>query len=130
MVLTFIHQQGKLFMQKVITINETEHNIKKLSAHQVATIANILGKLSVEGRKAVKSLGGGSNEQFIWGVLASVSGEDLIRFAAALIGSDTKFAEENFDIGWVVEAVMVQMELSNINSLLTNFTSGSFPTRE
>lgn len=116
-------------MEKTITVNDSQLALKKMSANNVATIANILGRLSVEGRKAVKSMGGGT-DQFIWGVLATVSGEDLVKFAAALIGSDLKFAEDNFDIGWVVEAVMAQMELSNINALLTNFTSGSFPKAE
>lgn len=110
----------------IIKLNNTDFEIKKMNPHQIATIANILGKLSVDGKKTLKNLNV-PNEQFFWGILAVVTGDDLINFSAAIWGCDKKFAEDNFDVSALLEAVSIQMQLSNINGLISNFTSSSSP---
>lgn len=112
-------------MSNVIVINEKDYTVMKMSPKNIAVIANILGKLSVEGRKFLTSGGLKNQDSVIWGILAVVSGDDLVNFAAALIGAPKEFTEENFDIGWLIEAIKIQMEFSHINTLLTNFTSAS-----
>lgn len=109
----------------VIQINGSDYQLKKMSPVAIASIANILGRLSVDGRKYLTTSGLKNSDSFVWGVLAVVTGEDLIKFASALTGAPVEYVTENFDVSWVIAAVEGQMELSNINSLLKNFTSGS-----
>lgn len=110
-----------------IKINDLSYELKKMNPHQIATVANILGKLNVDGKKMLKTLGS-PNEQFFWGIMAAVTGNDLIKFTAAIWGCDEKFAETNFDIAALIESIKIQMEMSKINGLITNFTLGSSPT--
>lgn len=114
-------------MTNTVVINEKDYTVGKMTPKNIATIANILGRLSVDGRKYLVASNQKNQDSVIWGILAVVTGDDLVNFAAALIGSPKEFAEDNFDIGWLIEAIKIQMELSNINTLLTNFTSASIP---
>ena len=113
----------------VIQINGENFQLKKMSPAAIATIANILGRLSVDGRKYLTTNGLKNTDSFVWGILAVVSGDDLIKFASALTGAPIDYVTENFDVGWVIQAVEGQIELSNINALLRNFTSGSSPSQ-
>lgn len=118
-------------MSNIIKINDNDYEVKKLTPNGIATIANILGRLSVDGRKYLSQNGSkNSTDSFMWGVLAVVTGNDLINFASALIAAPIAFVEENFDLGWIMEAFKIQMELSNINGILTNFTSSYSPNQE
>lgn len=115
-----------------ITIDENKYELKKMTPNAVATIANILGRLSVDGRKYLTASIGGKNAQdsFMWGVLAVVTGEDLIKFIAALTGFSPEFINENFNLAWVFEAVTVQMQQSGIGAVMTNFMSSYSPNQE
>lgn len=114
-----------------IDVNGMKIELKKMTPNAIAVVANILGRLSVDGRKYVTQNAGSKNQDaFLWGVLAVVSGDDLVKFASAITGQTIEFVNENFDIGWVIEATMAQMELSKIRSVLTNFTSSYSPTQE
>lgn len=114
-------------MNNEITIGDAKYLLKKMQPQQIATVANILGRLSVDGRKYLTTSGIKNADNFMWGILAVVTGDDLVKFASAIIGAPTDYVTENFDVAWVIAAIQKQMELSNINALLANFTQTSSP---
>lgn len=106
-----------------VIIEGVRHELSKLRARQVATISNIFGEMLIAGDKKLKDFKVSGDLNFIVGVLAALDERSLIKLAAALIGKDEKFAEDNFDLVWVTEALGKQLKLSNLRGVLINFTS-------
>lgn len=110
-------------MSNTVEVNGTQFELKPMKAAQIAALSNIIGRLTLDGRKLLKDIGpGGDATDFIWGLLAAVTEKELVKLAALVIGSDETFAAENFDLVWVTEALATQIEISNIGKIITNFT--------
>ncbi len=105
-----------------VLINNTDYEVLPLKPKQLATLANIVGKITRDAQKELKASGGGSGMDFIFALLAVLNEDELVKLAALLIGSDEAFAKEYFALDWVTEALAVQLEQSNISAVIKNFT--------
>lgn len=105
-----------------VQINGTEFEIKPMRAKEIATISNIVGKLSLDGRKLLRAAGTDPSD-VLWALLAAVNGDELVKLAAVVVGCDEKFAAENFDLVWVTDALVKQMSNINLGAILRNFSA-------
>lgn len=110
-------------MEYVLNVNGNSMPIKRMGASGVAQFANVLGRLTLDGRKILKEskIGDGGGD-FIWSVLAAVSEDGLIKLSMALTGFPEDFVKENFALDWVSDALVFQFESSNLKSVVANFT--------
>lgn len=105
----------------VLTIGGKTFEITAMRAAQITRFANILGRVTMGGRKVLRDAAGDPGD-FIWAVLAAIDEKSLVDLAALLIGSDTEFAKDNFSLNWVVEALMIQIRVSEIGATIRNFS--------
>lgn len=106
-----------------VMVGDERIEIKKLSASKVAVVSNIFAELLINGNKKLREYKAADNMAFIVGVLAALDEKNLVRLAACLIERDVEFARENFELGWVLEALGIQVQVSNLRAVITNFTS-------
>ena len=106
----------------MIKVNETEFEVKKLDANGMAKFANIIGKTTLEGRKVLRAANTDANDM-LWAILSGISGDSLAELGSLLLGCDKKFASENFDLNWVLEALEEQMKLIDLQAILKRFLS-------
>jgi hypothetical protein len=104
--------------------------VDRVTPAQVSAILRIVSRANLKARKTLASLEEVSDSDYIWAFLGSLSEEDLIDLAAASIGCDKKFAEEHFDLRWVVTAVGGLLKHVDIAGVVTNFTSALVPTED
>lgn len=105
-----------------IMIGEERVELKKMNAAQVAKFANIIGESLISSNKKLKELKASDNTGLALGILASIDERALVRLGSCLTGKDEAFVAEQFDLAWVMEALMKQLMLSNIRGILRNFT--------
>jgi hypothetical protein len=106
-----------------VVVGGQEFVIDRVSAAQVSGVLRIVSRLSLGARKNLTGIENVGDTDFLWGVLGSITEEDLISLAALSIGCDKKFAEEHFDLNWVIVAVGALLRNANIGSAVANFTS-------
>ena len=104
-----------------VQINGQDFEIKPMRANEIAAVAQIVGRLSLDGRKLLRQAGTDPGD-VIWALLAAVTGDELVKLAAVVVGCDAKFAADNFDLVWVTEALALQMNNINLGAILKNFT--------
>ena len=105
-----------------VTVNEQEFVVSRISPMQIAGIANLIARLSATGKKEIKKIDPTQKTELVWGVLAALSEDDLIAFAALTLGCDKEFAREHFDLEWVTEAIAILVEETNFEAVARNFT--------
>lgn len=106
-----------------IEVGGEQIEIKKLSAYKVASVSNILAEWLLKGNRKLNEFKYGSNNMaFVVGMLAALDEESLVRFASTLIERDVEFVKEHFDLAWVLNALAIQMQVSNLRAVITNFT--------
>lgn len=106
-----------------VVVGDERIEIKKLTASKVATVSNIMGELLINGNRKLREFKATSDMAFFVGVLAALNENELVRLAAALIERDEQFVRDNFDLGWVLDALGKQMQVSNLRAVVANFTS-------
>lgn len=106
----------------VVKIGENEFEITPLNAKKTAYIANLFGKLLLAGKMKLKDFSGLRGNDLPFAILAAVDENMLVGLAAVLIGSDEEFARENFELEWVMEALVIQTRVSNLDTVIRNFT--------
>ena len=106
-----------------ITIKGTKFEISPLDAKKTIFIANTFGKLLISGKVKLNEFKGLTGGDLPFAILATLDETTLVSLAATLIGSDEKFAEENFELGWVTEALLVQVQVSDLDAVIRNFTA-------
>lgn len=106
-----------------VEINGQEFVITPLNAKKTAYIANLFGQLLLKGKLKAKEFKDIDGSALPFAILASVDEKMLITLAAAIIGCDEKFAEENFDLDWIMQALVVQTRVSKLDSVIRNFTA-------
>lgn len=110
-------------MSTTVVVGGQEFVIDRVSAAQVAGVLRIVSRLSLGARKDLAALEEPGDNDFLWAVLGNVTESDLINLAALSIGCDKKFAEENFDLNWVILAIGALLRNANIGAAVANFTS-------
>lgn len=110
-------------MEDKVMVGEQEIVIGKPTPAQVAGIVKIVAELNIGARQTLAAIEKPSEMDYVMALLANLDEKSLINLAALSIGSDKKFATENFDIGWVIPALTILIRKSNIVSVITNFTS-------
>lgn len=106
-----------------VMINSTEYEIKPMRAQQYAKLANVLGKMSMDSKKALKGIAAEAGAlDLLWAVLAVVTEDELIALGSIAVGLDETFVRENFSLDWVTEALSVQIENANVAAIIKNFT--------
>lgn len=109
-----------------VMINGKRCELKKMNARQVAKLSNVFGRALMAGALEMKKLRdagqSGGESTVIMSILAGLDDKMLIKFASALVDLDEKVVEDNFDIAWVLEALMKQIQISDINGIIRNFT--------
>lgn len=115
--------EEKATFSTFVSVADEHIEIKKLTASKVATISNIFGELLIKGNKKLKEFRATDNMAFIVGVLAALDEGSLVRLASCLIERDEDFARNNFDLSWVLSALAIQMQVSNLKAVIQNFTS-------
>jgi hypothetical protein len=111
-----------------IVVGEKTFVIGKPSAAQVAGVARNFAKMNLASRGTLSKIENPTDMDYIMSFLANIDEATLIELAALSIGSDRKFAEENFDLDWVVRALVALVRNSNLASVIANFTSILVPT--
>jgi hypothetical protein len=111
-----------------VIIEDVQYPIKKLNAKKLVGISNMLGELVLGGRIKLnefsKKLGKDpASNDIIFAILASLQEDMLIRFASILIDAETSFVQDNFDLGWVTDALIIQLRKSNLDKVIRNFTA-------
>lgn len=106
----------------VVKIGDEEFEITPLNAKKTTYIANMFGRLLLAGKMKLKDFSGLKGNDLPFAILAAVDEEMLVGLAATLIGSDVEFARENFELEWVMEALVVQTRVSNLDTVIRNFT--------
>lgn len=105
-----------------VIVGEKSFNIDRVSPAQVAGIAGLISRMNVQARTAVMKAGlEGDGNAILWSMLGQIGEKDLIQLAALVIGSDKKFAEENFDMVWISEAFANLVEVSHLQVVVANF---------
>ena len=107
---------------KVIIAGE-EYEVGSLNAKKVAAISNLIGGLIIRGKLQLNDLKAAANTNLALGILAALQEEDLVKFSAILVNCEPEFARENFDLIWVTEALKIQMEETDLQAVITNFTA-------
>lgn len=110
-------------MSTTVNVGGQEFVLDRVSAAQVAGFLRIASRLSMEARKSISNVEDATDTDFLWAILGSITEDDLLSLAALSIGVDKKFAEDNFDLAWVVTAVIALIQRANIGSVIANFTS-------
>lgn len=110
-------------MATTVVVGDTEFVIDKVKAKQIAGILRIVSRVSLDARRELAKIENPGDTDFLWAVLGNLSEEDLVSLAALSIGCDRQFAEENFDLSWVVTALAAIVKQSNIGASIANFTS-------
>jgi len=108
-------------MGSVVVVNGTEFPIGKASAAQVSGIAKILSRIGSAAGSGAKDLADGDYLSVIAAIIGAISEQELVELAALCIGTDKKFATENFDLVWVSEALAVLIEETNLVAVVKNF---------
>lgn len=107
----------------VIQVGDREVVIERVTPAQVAGVLRILSRLSFDARTKMSKLDAATDNDLLWAFLGAITEEDLIELAALSIGSDKQFAEENFDLEWVLIALGALIKKANIGTAITNFMS-------
>lgn len=110
-------------MSNKVMIAEQEYEVGPLNARKVAAISNLIGSLIVRGRVQLKDLKAAADTNLALGILAALQEDDLIKFSALLVNCDPEFAKENFDLIWVTDALRIQMEQTDFQAVIANFTA-------
>jgi len=110
-------------MSTTVVVGGQDFVIDRVSAAQVAGVLRIVSRLSLGARKELAALDEPGDGDFLWAVLGNVTENDLISLASLSIGCDRQFAEENFDLNWVIVAVGALLRNANIGAAVANFTS-------
>lgn len=107
----------------VVNIAGTDYVVKPLHAKKVARIANLFAISMISGNKKLKELKAPDTTNIVLGVLAALTDTDLVKLAAILVDVEESFADENFDLLWVTDALAKQIAVSNLKAVVENFTS-------
>lgn len=110
-------------LKDTVTIAGQEFKIRALSAAKTAGISNIVGKLLLMGKLKLKEFKTLDANDLPTAILFALDEDLLIRFAGLLIGADDEFVRENFDLAWVIEALAIQVRISDLESIARNFSS-------
>lgn len=110
-------------MNKQLTVGNQTFEITPMRAASIAKFANVLGTLTIGGRKTLRELKVEDGNDFMWAVLAAVDEKALLTLGVALTGWTYDFVKENFALDWLVEALMYQFEATNLRGVIANFTS-------
>lgn len=106
----------------VVNVGDKQFVINRVTPAQVSGIAKLISRMNVSARKEVMQAGlEGDGGAVLWAMLGQLNEKDLVELAALVIGSDKKFAEENFDLVWVSEAFAALMEVSQLKVVVANF---------
>jgi len=108
-------------MGTVVIVNDQEFSVGKASAAQVSGIARILSRIGSAAGKGAQDLSDGDYLSVIAAIVGAVDEDELVSLAALCIGSDEKFAKDNFDLVWVTEALAVLIEETNLDAVIKNF---------
>lgn len=106
-----------------VTVNGADYEVKPLHAKKVARIANLFATSMIKGNKKLKEMKAPDTTNIALGVLASLDENDLVKLASVLIDVDEKFADDNFDLLWVTDALGKQIAISNLKGVVENFTA-------
>lgn len=107
----------------MVNIGGIFYQVKPLHARKVSRIANLFAISLINGNKKLRDLKAPDTTNIVLGVLASLTESDLIKLAALLVDVEEKFAEDNFDLLWVTDALAKQIAVSNLKAVVENFTS-------
>jgi hypothetical protein len=106
-----------------VVVGGKKYRVGQLDAKTIAGIANLIGKKQFDGRKIVESMKlTPQPSDFLWGILSSLEEDDLIILASLLIDADRAYVKENFNIGWVSEALAIAFERSDLPIVIKNFS--------
>lgn len=116
---------------RTVEIGGVECEVKNINADVVASVANMLGELNLEGRKKLQALGLPSDSgDVIYGAMAVLTSGHLIRLAALLVNKDEEFVRKHFDLVWFTKAIEVALRNSNMMAVLKNLQSIAASFRE
>ena len=105
-----------------IIIDGKSFNVDRVSPAQVSGIARLISKTNVAARSEIIKAGlEGDGNAVLWAMMGQISEADLIELSALVIGSDKKFAAENFDLVWLSEAFANLVEVSQLQVVVANF---------
>ena len=108
-------------MAEVIVAGKS-FTVDRVTPGQVSGIARLISRMNVQARTDVMKAGlEGDGNAVMWAMLGHITDKDLVELAAMVIGSDKKFAEENFDLVWLSEAFANLVEVSQLQVVISNF---------
>lgn len=110
--------------KSIVTVNDQEFVIGKMTPRQIGVMADIFSNLATRSQQKIVDAQKAGTLVLFMAIIGSLDENDVVRFAAALIGSDIDFARTNFDLEWVSEAFAMLMENSNLQAVVANFTRG------
>jgi len=108
-------------MSNVVNVNGTEFTVGHANAAQISGIAKILSRIGAAAGSGAKDLEDGDYLSVIAAVIGAIEEDQLVNLAALCIGSDREFAEENFDLVWVSEALAILVEETDLSAVVKNF---------
>ena len=85
----------------VVFVGDREFHISKPTPKQAAGVARAFARLNLKARGELASLKNPNEFDYIMAFVAHLDEETLVDLAALAIGTDKKFASENFDLVWV-----------------------------
>lgn len=104
-----------------VTINGVDYPIVDPRASQVTAVINAIGRMFMASRKELKGIKDARDLDYIGAVLATIDEDTLVTLAAASIGSDKKFAADNFSLSWAMPALITMIQKSEVASAVANF---------
>lgn len=107
----------------VVKVGDKEFVIGKPSPAQIVGITRAFAKLQLGARKSLSDITDAGDMDYIMAFLANIDEETLVNLAALSIGSDKKFAVDNFDLVWVTQALGILIRKSSLAQVVANFTS-------
>lgn len=105
-----------------IVVDEVEYEIIPVRAGGIAAIANIIGRLTLDGRKVLKELKTNESGDFIFAILAALNEDSLLKLGQVLTGFSREFVEEKFALDWLTDALVFQFEHTNLRGVIANFS--------
>lgn len=115
--------------EDVVVVGDREIKIGKPTPKQAAGVARAFARLNLKARGELASLKNPNEFDYIMAFVAHLDEETLIDLAALAIGTDKKFATENFDLVWVTQALIVLIRKADLAKVIANFTSMLSPNQ-